>query len=455
MRMAYLEKTPRKDGFVIRIKQCGLNTSIQTKTKIRRDAKKLLHKINGRIEQIERNELVFPGEHGLDPKEIKRQRLQILRYGKLLDTPQEQHGIAFREAVDQYLEAKKGKLAYNTLKGYELNLKAAKEHFGDARVVTLTKLGIQEFVRQMESMSLAVKTIKARAKQIHTMLGWLESFELIPQGKAKIATGLDFQTEPDTQNWEEWESLSQKIATLTRLGLPLDNRDYFSKVFLDENELCRFVAFARDKFWNKGSFAQRRLFAALFFATHTGVRRSEIARVHRNDVDLTSSEPSVRVGLRKGRGNYELKFHNVPLHDHLADLLAEWVDELPPSKCLLFTPTDSILVNGKIDQIKERTAADNLGMQLTRNLAGTEFQFTSGWHIHRHSLLTLIGSMGHDLDTAMALVNHRTRKVAEMYRHGSGSQSRDVLNQVKISGLGVDRGVKNLGLQAQKNPART
>jgi hypothetical protein len=46
--------------------------------------------------------------------------------------------------------------------------------------------------------------------------------------------------------------------------------------------------------------------------------------------------------------------------------------------------------------------------------------------------------MGHDIDTAMTLVNYRTRKVAEMYRHTDDSSSRGVLDQVNISGFGVE-----------------
>jgi integrase len=234
-----------------------------------------------------------------------------------------------------------------------------------------------------------------------------------------------------------------RFETLERLGLPLDDREFYEHVFFDADELSRFIAFARDNFWTNGGFAQRRLFAGLFFATYTGVRRSEIARVHCDDINLSSSEPTVRVGLRKGRGDFELLYHEVPLHLDLAELLADWMEEMPAGKLLLFTPTDSMLVNGKIDEQKERTAADGLGKLLRRHLAGSEFQYCSGWHLHRHSLLTLIESKGYDLETAMALVNHRNRKVAQMYRHGGNSQTREVLNQVKISVPGVATGVNN------------
>ena len=444
--MAYLEKTPRKGGYVIRIKQYGLDTSVQTRTLKLSKAKRELKRINGRIEAVRENKLIFPDEEGLSKKQAKKQRLEMLRYGRLLVLKHEETDskVTLGDAVDSYLKAKNRKLAFNTVVGYKGNLKPATEFFGKEKVVAdLTKPDVQAFVDSQES-KVAIKTVKARLSQLRVLLTWLESDELIPAGKSKIAdqTHLDFSKEKPEEKWQVWASLAKRIALLKKLGKPLDDKTFFVNVHLDEVELSRLFAMAHEKFWTNGTHELRRLFAALCFAAHTATRRSEIARVQRSDIDLDSEAPTVTVGLMKGRGNYTIVRHTVPLHPNLVAVLEEWLDELPKSRRMVFAANEDVLrSDGSLNEKANRKAADNLGQHLWRNLANTEFALVSGWHIHRHSLLTLLGTKGHTVEEAMAFVNHRTQKVAEMYRHVEQKQNPELLHGLDFTPNGVEGGV--------------
>jgi len=444
--MAYLEPKPRKHGFVIRIKQCGLDTSIQTKTFRIREATDMLNEINGRIVAIGKNNLGFPDEEGLSEKQAKKQRLEILRYGRLLKIKQDDsiQKITLGDAVDCYLKAKGRKLAFNTVEGYKVNLRPALQFFGrDLLVAELKKRDIQKFVDWQESR-VAIKTVKARISQLQIVLKWLESSEDIPSGKSAIAsqTELDFAKEKPVEEWQKWHSLSVRIALLKKLGKSLHEKKHFKNVLLAEEELSDLFTIAHEKFWINGTYELRRLFAALCFAAYTATRRSEIARVQRSDIDLDAENPTVNIGLMKGRGNFEISFHRVPLHQNLVAVLKDWLDELPENRRMVFAATEDVLrPDGSIDEKANRKAADNLGRHLWRNLANTEFALVSGWHIHRHSLLTLLGSNGHTIEEAMTFVNHRTKRVAEMYRHVEPKRNPELLSGLDFTPNGVEGGV--------------
>jgi integrase len=144
----------------------------------------------------------------------------------------------------------------------------------------------------------------------------------------------------------------------------------------------------------------------------------------------------------KGRGDFEIVRHTVPLHPKLVAVLEEWLDELPKSRRMVFAANEDVMrSDGSLNEKANRKAADNLGQHLWRNLANTEFALVSGWHIHRHSLLTLLGEKGHTVEEAMAFVNHRTRKVAEMYRHIEQKQNPELLHGLDFTPNGVEGGV--------------
>ena len=97
----------------------------------------------------------------------------------------------------------------------------------------------------------------------------------------------------------------------------------------------------------------------------------------------------------------------------------------------LFTPDDAHLVGESFDEKDARAKFSWLSQHLKETLVTTEFESCSGWHIHRNSLISLLG-WTNDKDFVMSLVGHETDMIHLRYRHSSMPAKADAMNRIEF-----------------------
>ena len=422
--MASLGRETKK-GYVVNVKEkgLGLTTSFQSFKTTGREAKATVARFDANVAKVKNGELEF------DQLWDSKTKLIYLRTGMLPPKSVEQKKeVKLGSSVERFLEEKKsaGK-TFNTISGYKIELNHAIKHFKkDAVISTISKKCIQDWIWKQGKTKITTgkhvgkktsrATIQKRVDRFEQLFRWLYSYGEISFDPSPLFSSLQFpQEDSEYDRLEEWQTLGDRLATIKKLGYSLGDRLSYERVFFSAEETARLLSITREKLYDNGNADSRRLYVALVFAAYTSARRSEIPRVRRCDIDL--EEGVVTLLLRKGRGKKTYRYHNFPLHDSLKELLALHLKEMPENKQALFTLSDSHLVGRDFDQEKESYASGYLSKCLARALKGTEFELCSGWHIHRHSLVSLMLDKGIDAETAMELVGHKTRDVHLRYRH--------------------------------------
>jgi integrase len=419
--MAYLEKEKRKSGWVIRIKQLGLDTSYQTRRQKKNEAKAILTRVQKNIDSVKSGELNFEDNwSGGD-------RLQFLIHGKVpqYEIPS-QTDVRLKDAIARYINHHRSiGSAHNTIVGYRLDLNTAKSHFGDIALKNITKKNLQDWVHSQGKTKIALgkhrgeltdpKTIKKRVQGLQRLMNWLFSFEEIAKDPKQLFANINYPKKETKWDILTWEPLSERRKTLQKLGLPDNERRAFEKVFFNTTEAATLLQLLNQSLYVDGTKEGRRLFVALTFAAYTASRRSEICRVQIQDVDFEDN--TVRLIVKKGRGQAAFRQHTFPLHNELVKFLKDHIAELPSGQRCLFTNDDNHLVDGIFDDAATRHKADWLGKQLKNALTGTEFELCSGWHIYRHSLATMLANNCEDVETVMQIIGHKNEAIHRLYRH--------------------------------------
>jgi len=166
--------------------------------------------------------------------------------------------------------------------------------------------------------------------------------------------------------------------------------------------------------WNK-----IRLWGAIVFSSFTGIRRSEIVRVKRTDIDIESDNPTVTVRRLKGRGTGEhYRLHQMPIHPSLKTFLQWYLIHKPELECV-FCDNDCHYENGEFDENRVTHKANRLGQLSRRVMRDWKYPFVSGFHMYRHSLVSLLHEQGFAVEQIADMIGHQNVKVTGMYTHES------------------------------------
>ena len=455
---ATVEATPRKQGYVIRvrIRDLGLDTTFQSNTSKKRSADKLASSVNGNARRVSRGELTFGDGWST------RDKLHLLKTGHP-PASQQKKSATLHDAVQRYLESRRQlNKAHNTVECYKIHLRNVTEFFGNCDVDGIKRSRIQEWIASQCETTItrgkhvgakaSVASVKKRVAALKRLLGWLKGNDEYDQDFDVVFRNLEYPIQKNRWDILGWQTLTERLDTLRREQLPLNQREAFEKVYLAPEEVGRLLEVAESKLLG-GSLSQRRLFYALCFAVYTSSRRSEIVRVRRRDIDLDRG--FVRLVLMKGRGDQAYRYLNFPIHPVLSEILRTHLEEHAGES--LFTSDDAHLTESGFDEIEERSKGSWLGQQLKDALAGTEFELCSGWHIYRHSFISAIGETLTP-QQAMVLVGHQTEGVHLRYRHAKRDTQAAALESLSYGSPNKNRGtevVQNSNRQADTEQHRT
>jgi integrase len=140
------------------------------------------------------------------------------------------------------------------------------------------------------------------------------------------------------------------------------------------------------------------------FAAHTGARRSELMRMRIDDVDLDAGSAVVRE-RKRARGQRSTR--RVPVSGFLRGVVRDWLTVHPGGQHL-FCQT--------IDTRGPRPITPTTAYEHFRQLvARSEWAVLRGWHVLRHSFISICAADGVDQRVLQGRVGHLTAATHKRY----------------------------------------
>jgi integrase len=240
---------------------------------------------------------------------------------------------------------------------------------------------------------------------------WLDSLSLAPASKTKIKSAFSVLYSHAIRH--EWVSLNP-ISKVRTSSKRLREKDVLTptefQALLEELSV-------RDR-------------AMVLLAGSTGVRRSELMAFIWSDVNVQTMEVSITkscVRNQFGDTKTESSRRPVPLHPLILESLLDW-----KRQSLYKGDGDFLFPSIRLNGTKP-LSPDSLLKKSIRpaiNRAGIEGKII-GWHNFRHTLGTILRSIGADIKVAQDLLRHaNSRTTLDIYTHAVSQQKRDANTKV-------------------------
>ncbi len=142
------------------------------------------------------------------------------------------------------------------------------------------------------------------------------------------------------------------------------------------------------------------LYPMAVMAAHTGARRSELVRSEVSDIDLTGNTLLLRE-KKRSRGKHTTC--RVPLTATLRGLLEPLVKQATSRMTF--------------HHLGRELVPDDASYYLNQTLRGSRWSNLPGWHVFRHSFISICASRGVDQRMIDAWSGHQTEEMRKRYRH--------------------------------------
>jgi integrase len=157
-------------------------------------------------------------------------------------------------------------------------------------------------------------------------------------------------------------------------------------------------------------------------AAHTGARRSELVRLHVDDVDFQGK--TILIHERK-RVKGQRTTRRIPLTPFLEAVLKDWLAKGRPGGQHLFANHEE----GEGTPL----TGDDAGWQFVLSVGDSKWSVVRGWHVLRHSFVSNLAAKGVDQRFIDEFVGHSTESQRRRYRHLFPHQQRQLLCDVFAS----------------------
>lgn len=158
-------------------------------------------------------------------------------------------------------------------------------------------------------------------------------------------------------------------------------------------------------------------YPAICMVALTGCRRSEMMRSEKADWNFQLGCVAIRETKRKKRHKAG-SFRSVDIHPRLAQVMRDWFADHPGGKFAIAK------AGGKNLTCKEAVGIWN------RTLRGSKWARLSGYHVLRHSFVSILAAAGKEQAVIDAFVGHQTDEMRQRYRHLFPAQREGVLAKV-------------------------
>jgi integrase len=177
----------------------------------------------------------------------------------------------------------------------------------------------------------------------------------------------------------------------------------------------------------KSTAMQPWVYPMFCFAAHTGARRSEMLRAMVADVDCVAATVVIH---EKKRAHDRRTTRRVPLTPFLAAVLKEWLT-VSPSSPHLFAQCAKVVRSKTKRSAATPITPDEAHDHFKRTLAASKkWNVIRGWHIFRHSFISLCASRAVDQRLIDEWVGHQTEEQRKRYRHLLPSMQQEAIRSV-------------------------
>ncbi|MAT73487.1 MAG: hypothetical protein CMJ58_28730 [Planctomycetaceae bacterium] len=168
------------------------------------------------------------------------------------------------------------------------------------------------------------------------------------------------------------------------------------------------------------------LYPMTAMAAYTGARLSELCRSQACDIDMQQGSILIREKKRqKGRRTYR----HVPIADPLRDVLGRWLQQRSSSQ-YTFPSEWKVSRTRKAREEQGAVSPEEARHHLDQALAKTPWSMIPGWHVFRHSFISICASKGIDQRMIDDWVGHQTDEQRKRYRHLFPEVQRQALQSV-------------------------
>ena len=431
--MANIKTKKEASGWVISIRDLKLNTVLRTKTDNKNQAKRILTKIQYRINELKKNK-----DDEFYKYSLKEKR-KYVKTGFRPVVPEKQKTL-FSDATKEFLDHKRNSgLASQTIQGYEIKFAQAHEFFGDIYLEDLTNQKIQDFVFCLQKKRnkrgrnigsfLDVSTQQKIVSHLRMLVSWHIAKKNIDQ-RTEIFKAIEYRAPANTElkKLTAWCDFEKRIEELDRYGISHDTENAFAQIIFSKEQLFELLDYLKTKLWTNGTVESRRFYAAVYFVAATGIRRSEIARVRKCDVYLEDREATI--WLRKGRKQEELKSHRRYLPETVVPYLTQVLAELPKDQQSVFVNDDVHLIGSSFDEDEERKKADVLTRKLISAYTNSQWANAAGFHKFRHSLASILLIEGKSQTEVKETLGWCSDEMAQRYSHLAIHRKREIIESV-------------------------
>lgn len=328
--------------------------------------------------------------------------------------------LTLGELRDRYVGTHaNGALEPKTLVMARVHFRHLVRHFGERWAVTrLTAAALQEYLdarcRQAGKTGrrLSPVTVQKEVATFRAAWNWAGRGGLL--AGAFPSRALTYPKTDEKPAFQTWAEVERKVA---RGGLTATQVEgLWANLFLTRPEIDAFLAFARDR------PAEPYLYPMLAFAAHTGARRSELIRLRVEDVDLDGGFAVVRE-CKKVRGVRTTR--RVPISGFLADVLRHWLAGHPGGQVLFaWRPGGGTAAQG----VHPMMAYEHF-----RRLVGeTRWDVLKGWHVLRHSFISVCVAAGVDPRVLQAWVGHLSAATHRRYTHLIPAREQQIIQGVFV-----------------------
>jgi integrase len=341
----------------------------------------------------------------------------LLSDGKLSAPPVVVSSPLLGDVFDRYLATcGNGSMEPTSLEMLVLHLMQIRRKLGDSfKLKQLTTSHLQEYVntrvriKGSKSVPLSTVTLQKEMAAFRACFNWAVQTSIL-DGKFPNK-GLRYPKGEDKRPFMTWEDIERRIGRGSLTAV--ERKKWWDCLFLDLAQVAELVEFMR----THGS--QPWMHPMVATAAYTGARRSELCRLHVDDIDFVGK--TVLIHERK-RVKSQRTTRRVPLTPFLESVLRDWLAHGHRGGQQLFAQDE----DGQTVPI----TVDDAGWQFVLSVRGSKWQVLRGWHVLRHSFVSNLAAKGVDQRFVDEFVGHSTEAQRRRYRHLFPHQQRQVLCQV-------------------------
>ena len=300
----------------------------------------------------------------------------------------ERKDVTFGELKAAYITTfSNGAIESNTLATAKIHLAHLEATLGKKFLLSGLTLGrLQQHITRRQT-SVGPVTIKKEIATFRAAWNWAARGKLV-RGVFPSA-GLVYAKVDEKLPFMNWAEIERRIAA------GADPVELWEALYLEVTQVAALLGDI------KLIQAPDWLYPMVVTAAHSGMRRSELIRVRREDIDLKARIITVR---EKKRAIGSRTTRRVPVSKLLSTTL----------KPLLSNDRHGAFLFG--DGV-EPVPVQTVHKALVRVLAGTKWSVVRGWHVFRHSFISACASKGVDQRFLDAWVGHQTEEQRSRYRH--------------------------------------